>query len=518
VFGDAQFAGTVYELRIWNGAVSPVYLAISAIAGPDVIVTNLTPLSVDVTVTNSSIIAGTTESAAAIGDFVNGSGVPITSSVTNWTSSDPSVLTISSNGVITAVNVGSATISATFGGTTGTSASITIPDSGPVITQQPEGSENLLAGASLNANVSTVGNPPFVYRWYDGTTLVSTITNTSTLTVPDLAAGTYAYTVIVSNAFGTATSAPVNLTVVAPSPYQQVLLQLNPIAYWPLSEQSGTTAYDMVGGYNGTYTVSSASGANVTLAQSGPSQPFFGNSSSAAQFILSYVDIPEGPFNITNAITTMAWIQLVSEQSGEDGLETFGGVFSHGDDSWRITDSGNGGGNTDLLGGNDGTSASSDATSPTSILPGSWHMVAYTYTGKPGETNNGSLYVDGVLTATNTIETTPAGDDLDVWIGGSPDYGLERLMDGAQIAHAAIFTQALTAAQINGLYNGSFVAGPQPIVITRSGSNIVLTWPSGQLLQAPTVLGPWTTNSAATSPYTNSAASGDQFFKVLVSP
>jgi hypothetical protein len=32
------------------------------------------------------------------------------------------------------------------------------------------------------------------------------------------------------------------------------------------------------------------------------------------------------------------------------------------------------------------------------------------------------------------------------------------------------------------------------------------------------LLGPWTTNSAATSPYTNSATSGDRFFKVLVSP
>jgi uncharacterized protein YjdB len=525
VYNDSQFEGTIYEFRIWNGVVSPVYLAISAIAGPGIVVTNLTPSSVNVTVANSSMIVGTSQPATAIGNFVNASGVPITTSVTNWSSSDTSVLTVNNNGVITAVSTGDATISATFDGITGASASISVPTSGPVITQQPESTENLLAGASLHANVSAVGNPPFVYYWYNGATLVSVTTNNSSLSVPGLQAGNYSYSVVVSNAYGTTPSSPIDLTVSAPTPYEQVVEELNPLAYWPLSEQSGTTAYDVIGGYNGAYTVSSASGGtapSVTLAQQGPSQSFFtdsGNPNSyAAQFVLAYVDIPEGPFNITNAITVTSWVQLYSEQSGLDGNESFGNLIGHGDASWRIADNGNGGANADALSGNDGSNNSGDATDPNNILPGSWHMAAYTYTGKPGEANNGSLYIDGVQVATNTINATPAGDDLDVWIGGAPDYGLERLMDGALIAHVAVFTQALTAAQIAGLYNGEYVAGPQLINITRSGSSVVLTWPSGQLLQAPTLLGPWTTNSAATSPYTNSATSGDRFFKVLVSP
>ena len=76
----------------------------------------------------------------------------------------------------------------------------------------------------------------------------------------------------------------------------------------------------------------------------------------------------------------------------------------------------------------------------------------------------------------------------------------------------------ISAAQIAGLYNGTYVAGPELISITHSGSSVTLTWPSGQLLQAPTLLGPWTTNSAATSPYTIPATSGNQFFRVLVNP
>ena len=30
----SSFQGTIYEFRIWNGVVSPLYLAVSAVAGP----------------------------------------------------------------------------------------------------------------------------------------------------------------------------------------------------------------------------------------------------------------------------------------------------------------------------------------------------------------------------------------------------------------------------------------------------------------------------------------------------
>jgi len=106
--------------------------------------------------------------------------------------------------------------------------------------------------------------------------------------------------------------------------------------------------------------------------------------------------------------------------------------------------------------------------------------------------------------------TVPAGDSLDVWIGGAPDYGTARLLN-AYIADAAVFTEALSAGEVAALYSG------QPILdITHSGSNIVLTWSSGSLLQASSLLGPWTTNSAAVSPYTAPATNVAEFYKVQV--
>ena len=499
VFGDDQFGGTIYELRIWNGAVTPEYLALSAIAGPGTVLTSLTPQSVNVTTTNSTMLAGQTQSASVLGNYSFATGVVLTSSATNWTSSNPSVLTVNSSGLITAVNTGSATISATLNGLVGTSASITVQGSGPVITQQPTSIQNLLAGASLSPTLSVVGNPPFVYRLYNGATLVGTSTN-SQFSLANLQTGG-TYTVVVSNALGIATSSPVTVTVVPPNAYEQVLLSLGAIAYWPLDETAGNTTFDLIGGINGYYTN------GFTLGEAGPTNEFFGATSSAVNFdgTDAYADIPGAPFNITNAITVVAWEQTI-------GASGFDGIFGKGDDSWRLSIN-----PTAQLGGNDGTSAVADATDPTAVAINSWHMVAYTYTGNPGDANNGALYVDGKLVSNNTILTTPAGDNLDVWIGGSPDYGVNRLFLG-NIAHAAIFDQSLTAAQVNGLYNAVYVPSQGSITLTRSGSNITLTWPTGVLLQASSLTGPWTTNSAAVSPYTVPIASGNQFFRVLVSP
>jgi hypothetical protein len=425
--------------------------------------------------------------------------VVITSSVTNWSSSDTSVLTVNSEGVITAVNAGAANISATLNGMVGTSASITVPTSGPRITHQPQSSESLLAGETFTDSMGVVGNPPLVCRWFfnNGANPVST-TAIPALTISNVQpANAGSYTCLISNQYGSILSDALNLTVVSPNTYQKSLLSLGPLAYWPLSETSGTTAYDLAGDYDGTYI------GGFTLAQSGPTSAIFGPSSRSTLFdgVSGYVDIPEGPFDITGAITTVAWIDVVSTPN-------FAGLFGHGDASWRMSINSSG-----QPGANDGSSASGDATSPVGIDDGNWHMVAFVYTGVSGG-NNGSLYLDGSLVANNSVTTPPVGDGLDVWIGGSPDYGTSRLLN-ARIADVAFFNRALSASQIQDLYTGTYAA-PVSLGVTREGSSIVLNWASGLLLQAPTVLGPWTTNGAAVSPYSVPAAPGNQFFKVLV--
>jgi len=281
-----------------------------------------------------------------------------------------------------------------------------------------------------------------------------------------------------------------------PGAYKSWVLAWQPLAYWPLNETGGTVAYDISGGYNGTYV------GGVALGQPGVPLPGFGAPNYAASFdgTSGYVDIPEGPFDITNAVTALAWINV-------EVTPHFAGIIGHGDSSWRmsVNDSGD-------PGGSDGSS-SGDATSATSIVGSGWHMLAYTYTGNPNRPNNGSLYVDGVLKANDTV-LAPAGDNLDVWIGGAPDYGSVRLFSGT-IAQAAVFTNVLTAAQVLAIYDASLVVPPAvQLKISSTGTgNLILQWFPGPLLQATNLAGPWTTNTAV-SPYSITPTNSQIFFKL----
>jgi uncharacterized protein YjdB len=502
-WNDPIFQGTYDEMRIWNGAVSPLYSFVAAAAGPGVVVTNTTPQAVNVSI-NTSVIIGQIQQASVNVDFAQVSGVPITALATNWVSSNPGAVTVSSNGVVTAIAHGTATISATFSGITGTSATITVGASVPVITQEPVASLTLLVGGTLQASVAAIGDTPFTYYWFTnaGPTPIS-VSSSPVLTVPNLQLGNAgSYVCVVSNSVGTATSSALSITVVAPTTYQQAMLSGNPIGYWPLSESSGTIAYDLIGGHNGTYTNTYA------LGQAGPTNAFFGGSASAVfDGTSGHVDISGTPFNITGAVTVIAWVNILS-------APTFDGLFGHGDASWRMTIDSSG-----QPAGNDG-SGLPDATDPISspgINDGNWHMVAYSYTGTLGQNGNGSLYVDGVLVANNTVTNAPLANNLDVWIGGSPDYNNRFLP--AYIANAAVFAQSLSATQVNGIYNGQWIpaaVGPQTITITHSGSNVVLSWGTGTLLESTNLLGPWTTNNAAVSGYSVPATNTAKFFRLLV--
>jgi hypothetical protein len=200
----------------------------------------------------------------------------------------------------------------------------------------------------------------------------------------------------------------------------------------------------------------------------------------------------------------VAWIQLIGTPPD------FSDVFGHGDASWRMTVN-----PSQYPGANDGVSALADATGQAPLSLGPWYMLTYTYTGVPGNANNGALYVNGQLAANNTVLTAPTGDSLDAWIGSAPDYAGLRMYLG-NIAHASIFHEALSAAQVSGLYNGVYVPSKVTLSYAHAGSNLVLTYPAGLLLQAPSLAGPWTTNTAATSPYTVPAGPGNQFFRIKV--
>lgn len=374
-----------------------------------------------------------------------------------------------------------------------------------VVVNPPPG--NLQAIRRFNGAVTVMWNgsaDASSYKVYRATssgaeTLVGS-SITESFTDPGLSDDTtYYYTVRTENLAGLSdfsSELVVPPLVRAPYSYATSVMANDPLAYWPLNESFGAVAYDLAGGHDGAYT------GGVTLAQPGIPNGGFGfpgNHAALFDGTSGRVVVPAGPFNLTNAMSVMAWIKVPVTPH-------FSGVVGRGDSSWRLSVNASG------KPGGDVAHVYSDATSPTSIVGPDWHMVTYTYSGTPEIPNNGRLYVDGVLMANNTVGTF-TGNSLDVWIGGSPDYGTTRLLPGS-IAQVAVFTNTLSPSQVLTLYSAGTNAAPRIGLIPLPASNeMELIWSGGVLLQSTNLNGPWTTNTA-TSPSLIAPTNGQMFFRV----
>ena len=127
--GDNMFNGTVYELRIWHGAVPQRYISASALLGPGTTVNNdLTVQSASFGPVAGSMIATETQPGSVYVTMTQTGANQLlaTGNVTNWSSADTTVLTVNSSGVISAVGPGTTTVTAIIGGFTCTSSSITV--------------------------------------------------------------------------------------------------------------------------------------------------------------------------------------------------------------------------------------------------------------------------------------------------------------------------------------------------------------------------------------------------------
>lgn len=103
----------------------------------------------------------------------------------------------------------------------------------------------------------------------------------------------------------------------ARKPYYRRILALNPVAYWPLNEASGSTMTDIRNGYNGTYT-------NVTLGQPGIGDGLtaasFNGSSSYAQITGANLTALAAAFN-KDEFTVMAWLRVANAGVWSDGIQ-----------------------------------------------------------------------------------------------------------------------------------------------------------------------------------------------------
>ncbi len=239
----------------------------------------------------------------------------------------------------------------------------------------------------------------------------------------------------------------------------------------------------------------------------GPPLMALGTNSVAAPIngVVSCVDAGNDPaFNPTGTqpFTAMAWFQ---SYPADGRMQT---IMSHGGNtSWGLNLAGGSG----MLAWNSGAGA----ISSTNVLnDGHWHFAAGVYDG-----SNDYLYVDGTLNNFGPAPGPVAGNASDdILLGGDPDYTLagnnERYFAGA-IAQAAFFTNALSAGQVQMIYQAATTLPPVTLTFTNSGAGqLGLNWPGGTLQSATNVSGPYADLTNAVSPYLVPMTTAQQFFRV----
>jgi len=159
---------------------------------------------------------------------------------------------------------------------------------------------------------------------------------------------------------------------------------------------------------------------------------------------------------------------------------------------------------------------------------GTWNFVAMVIAS-----NNATFYLyylngsgqailqKAVNPVANTTPITMAGGTTVI---GSDPYSLADRAFNGSIAGVALYNTALSESQLQamfgagvgmtGIFPPAFMGSPL-VTTGPNGSQFVLTWSFGTLLQATNAAGPWTP-TGATSPYTNhiSTTAPDMFFKL----
>lgn len=337
----------------------------------------------------------------------------------------------------------------------------------PQIAQQPGPSSAVVAiGRNFSYSVvATNAALPVSYYWRTNGVFIPGAT-AATLNLSNLQSNNAAnYSVLVSNAFGSVMSVTNTLTVVPLNyPYAQLVLANNPIGYWRLNELSGTTAFDCVGGRNGTYNSTQLGQPGYNLVDTHTSARF-GFLATQNSYVGSIpVDFGSAP---NQSLTIEAWVKGPAP-STDAGLITKG--TGSGGEQFNLDCGGPGHAYRFFIRQGDG-----DAVLATgSIVPNNqWQHVVGVVNRPAGLV---SLYVNGVLNALNDTNNNklPTGNfygllrttnamSIGARQGGTTTYNNQW---GGYMQDVAVYNYALSAAQILSHYQSAsnrapaFVANP----------------------------------------------------------
>jgi hypothetical protein len=120
-YNDPSFNGSIDEFRIYNGALTPLQIALDAATGPNNIVTNSGTLnSLQASIgTNTIVFGGFPIRPVLTANYANATNVNVTGvEGLQFSSANTNIAMVSTNGTIIPTGLGTTTLTASFGGKT----------------------------------------------------------------------------------------------------------------------------------------------------------------------------------------------------------------------------------------------------------------------------------------------------------------------------------------------------------------------------------------------------------------
>jgi hypothetical protein len=206
----------------------------------------------------------------------------------------------------------------------------------------------------------------------------------------------------------------------------------------------------------------------------------------------------------TNTVTLSMWVYLDGIQAGFSGLYlngnggTLGGLHLRNDNELGYT-------------WNDNSNTTWSHSTGLIVPANTWTFVALVI--EPATATwylyNTSGTASHVYNNNHNSMSWNGSQNL-IGIGTDARY-VARTING-RVDEVAVFNRALSEGEVLSLAG---LPAPPMLSIEKLGADVVVSWSAGALLEASSVAGPWTTNGAATSPYTNAPADAQKFFRAV---
>ena len=231
------------------------------------------------------------------------------------------------------------------------------------------------------------------------------------------------------------------------------------IAQYHFDEAGGTTAFDSAGSFNGTLTATGASFVPGGIA---------GNAISLDKALGGLVNMGTSfPGFLTGDFSIVLWVNTTTTLIDTVPL---GKHAAGSENGYFIAINTTGGGGT----ANKATFVESEfvslgTTSTTTVNNGAWHQIVGVYQAGGNE----SIYVDGSPAESTNAASAMVGNSAPFLIGGVNQSGTPNARYTGLVDEVQVYNQALTAAQIDFLFQNPTQVIPEPGTLSLFAFGIV---------------------------------------------